>query len=365
MALERPLEGRPSTARCGGSSPTTRRSRPRAVADIAFGAPGTARGEPGRASATPRLQTSRGTARGRARAHGRRAHGHDRGRGRRRRVAVGSHQPVGGVTEIVGVGRCPSARRRGLGAAVTAALVAELAAAAPTSCSCRPAATTSRACTGGSASRASARPGSPARPCQAERVTRAVRRPGAVAVAGALTIAFSAILVKLADVQPATAAIFRCAYALPVLGVLAWLEDRRYGRRPLRDRRLAIPAGIFFAADLIFWHHAIADVGAGLATVLGNLQVVVVPFVAWLCSASARGAAARRAAARVQRRRADLRRARDRRLRRPSGARRGVRPRSPASATPASSSCCARPAPTCAARPARCSTRRRSRPSPR
>jgi drug/metabolite transporter (DMT)-like permease len=113
-------------------------------------------------------------------------------------------------------------------------------------------------------------------------VTRALERPGAVAVAGALTIAFSAILVKLADVEPATAAIFRCAYALPVLGVLAWYEDRRYGRRPLRERRLAIPAGIFFAADLIFWHHAIADVGAGLATVLGNTQVVVVPFAAWL-----------------------------------------------------------------------------------
>jgi drug/metabolite transporter (DMT)-like permease len=113
-------------------------------------------------------------------------------------------------------------------------------------------------------------------------VTRVLhRRPGVAAVAGALTIAFSAILVKLADVEPATAAIFRCAYALPVLGLIAYLEDRRYGPRPLRERRIAIPAGIFFAADLIFWHHAIADVGAGLATVLGNLQVVVVPFVAW------------------------------------------------------------------------------------
>jgi drug/metabolite transporter (DMT)-like permease len=113
-------------------------------------------------------------------------------------------------------------------------------------------------------------------------VTRVLhRRPGVAAVAGALTIAFSAILVKLADVQPATAAIFRCAYALPVLGVIAYLEDRRFGARPLRSRRIAIPAGIFFAADLICWHHAIGDVGAGLATVLGNLQVVVVPFVAW------------------------------------------------------------------------------------
>jgi drug/metabolite transporter (DMT)-like permease len=114
-------------------------------------------------------------------------------------------------------------------------------------------------------------------------VTRTLSaRPGAVAVAGALTIAFSAILVKLADVEPATAAIFRCFYALPALWLLAWMEDRRHGPRPLRERRLAIPAGIFFAADLIFWHHSIADVGAGLATVLGNTQVVVVPFVAWI-----------------------------------------------------------------------------------
>jgi drug/metabolite transporter (DMT)-like permease len=68
---------------------------------------------------------------------------------------------------------------------------------------------------------------------------------------------------------------------VPALYWLAWREDRRHGARPARDRRLAIPAGLFFAADLIFWHHAIGDVGAGLATVLGNLQVVVVPFAAW------------------------------------------------------------------------------------
>src|SRR3712207_9405494 len=48
-----------------------------------------------------------------------------------------------------------------------------------------------------------------------------------------------------------------------------------------RSSRLTALAGVFFAADLVFWHHAIADVGAGLATVLGNLQVVIVAYVAW------------------------------------------------------------------------------------
>lgn len=103
----------------------------------------------------------------------------------------------------------------------------------------------------------------------------------AFAVAGALTIAWSSILVEWADVSPETAAVFRCAYALPLLGLLAWREDRALGPRERRSRRLAALAGVFFAADLIFWHHAIADVGAGLATVLGNLQVAFVPLVAW------------------------------------------------------------------------------------
>lgn len=40
-------------------------------------------------------------------------------------------------------------------------------------------------------------------------------------------------------------------------------------------------AGALFAADLILWHHAIADVGAGLATTLANLQVVLVALAAW------------------------------------------------------------------------------------
>jgi drug/metabolite transporter (DMT)-like permease len=107
-------------------------------------------------------------------------------------------------------------------------------------------------------------------------------RPVLAAILGALTIAFSAIFVRLADVSPATAAIFRCAYALPLLGALAWYERRRYGPRAAGQARLAWIAGAFFAADLVLWHHAIEEVGAGLATVLGNTQVVFVPIAAWL-----------------------------------------------------------------------------------
>jgi drug/metabolite transporter (DMT)-like permease len=66
-----------------------------------------------------------------------------------------------------------------------------------------------------------------------------------------------------------------------VLAPLAWLEDRRYGPRPLKQRRLAWIAGILFAVDLVAWHQGVEEVGAGLATVLGNLQVVLVGLLAW------------------------------------------------------------------------------------
>ena len=102
------------------------------------------------------------------------------------------------------------------------------------------------------------------------------------AVLGAMVISFSAILVRLADVSPSTAAFFRCAYALPALALLAWHESRRYGPRTLRERVPLWIAGVMFAADLTFWHHSIEAVGAGLATVLGNIQVVLVGLLAWI-----------------------------------------------------------------------------------
>ncbi len=107
------------------------------------------------------------------------------------------------------------------------------------------------------------------------------RRPVPIVLAGALAIAFSAILYRYADVSPSTGAFFRCLWALPPLWLLARLEDRRFGGRPARARHLAWLAGAFFAADLILWHNAIEQVGAGLATVLGNTQVVLVAVAAW------------------------------------------------------------------------------------
>jgi drug/metabolite transporter (DMT)-like permease len=108
------------------------------------------------------------------------------------------------------------------------------------------------------------------------------RRPRLAALIGAMFIAFSGIFYRFAEVSPATATVFRCLYGLPILAFVAYLEHRRYGPLPSLVVRLSIIAGVFFAADLLSWHHAVDAVGAGLATVLGNLQVLVVPLVAWL-----------------------------------------------------------------------------------
>ncbi|NUR89766.1 MAG: DMT family transporter [Nonomuraea sp.] len=107
------------------------------------------------------------------------------------------------------------------------------------------------------------------------------RRIVMVAIAGALIISTSAPLVRLAGVSPATSAFFRCAYAVPPLIALAWLERRRLGPLPAKARNLAWIAGFIFAVNLLLWHTGIGYVGAGLSTVLGNLQVFIVAFAAW------------------------------------------------------------------------------------
>ncbi len=107
-------------------------------------------------------------------------------------------------------------------------------------------------------------------------------RPRASAVVGAAFIAFSGIFFRYSGASPTTATVFRCGLALPVLFVLLLYEDRRVGPRDRRARTFAVAAGFFFAFDLLLWMGAVLQVGAGLATVLANLQVVIVALAGWV-----------------------------------------------------------------------------------
>jgi drug/metabolite transporter (DMT)-like permease len=88
---------------------------------------------------------------------------------------------------------------------------------------------------------------------------------------------------RLAGTSASLTALGRCVFALPVLGALAWLGRRR-GAAPMPSRRrwLARLAGVILAADLIVWDHAIGAIGAGLGTVVGNLEVLIISLLAWL-----------------------------------------------------------------------------------
>jgi drug/metabolite transporter (DMT)-like permease len=107
------------------------------------------------------------------------------------------------------------------------------------------------------------------------------QRPVPAVLVGAVAIAFSGILFRLSHASASTGAFYRCVFALPPLWLLARHESRRYGRASRRAIALAWIAGAFFAADLVLWHNGIEQVGAGLATVLGNTQVVLVGLLAW------------------------------------------------------------------------------------
>lgn len=104
------------------------------------------------------------------------------------------------------------------------------------------------------------------------------RRDLRVVAAGACILGLTSILYDLSGVSPATGAFFRCIYALVPLALLALVQRRRRpGSGTTGPWMLkAVLAGIFLAVDLVLWHEAIHSIGAGLSTVLLNLQVLFV-----------------------------------------------------------------------------------------
>lgn len=121
----------------------------------------------------------------------------------------------------------------------------------------------------------------PVRPRTVRPGSRLLRHPAGGMAVGALCVSASAVLLGLARTDPGTASFYRCVLALPALVVLALPERRRQGAPPRGQFGLALLAGAAFAWDMLLWTQAIAEVGAGLSTVLVNVQVVLVPLLAW------------------------------------------------------------------------------------
>ncbi len=101
-------------------------------------------------------------------------------------------------------------------------------------------------------------------------------------LAGALCLSVSAVLVKLAGVDAATTALLRCAIAVPLLAPLALRERARRGPLPGAAIAWAVLAGVALGIDYAAWTASIYQVGAGISTVLVNVQVIVLPLLALL-----------------------------------------------------------------------------------
>ncbi|MEU4248726.1 DMT family transporter [Amycolatopsis sp. NPDC026612] len=105
--------------------------------------------------------------------------------------------------------------------------------------------------------------------------------PRLLAALGSFCISLSSVFIKVSHVSGSTSAFWRCLFALPVLLVLAGRERRKAGPAPRRRVLLPLLAGTGLGLDFVLWGEAIPRVGAGIATVLLAVQVVIVPLLAF------------------------------------------------------------------------------------
>ncbi len=112
-------------------------------------------------------------------------------------------------------------------------------------------------------------------------------RPALLVLAGAACTAVSGVFVKLSGVDAGSAAFWRCALALVVLVPLAVGEYRRLGARPGRLLALDAAAGALLGIDFVLWSACVLNLGASIAAVLLNVQVIVFPLLARLVSRTA------------------------------------------------------------------------------
>lgn len=95
---------------------------------------------------------------------------------------------------------------------------------------------------------------------------------------GAMMISFSAVWVKLSHVSPVVSAFYRVFFGgLFLLVILLLRKEKRW--RGWTCMGLSLSAALFFSLDLYAWHSCIGYVGPGLATILGNFEVFLVPLV--------------------------------------------------------------------------------------
>lgn len=101
---------------------------------------------------------------------------------------------------------------------------------------------------------------------------------------GSFAMAGSAAIVFDLDAEPMSVAAYRCLLAVPMLLPFVIWELRRVDRAQALPRSTLIGAvlgGVAIGVDYAFYNTSIGLIGPGIATVLINVQIVLLPLLAW------------------------------------------------------------------------------------
>jgi drug/metabolite transporter (DMT)-like permease len=104
-------------------------------------------------------------------------------------------------------------------------------------------------------------------------------------LAGGVAVGFSPIFARLSDLEPLASGFYRLAFAVPAIWIILKIAGEKVqplGTITPRDRINLIIAGLAFAADIGFWHLAIAQTTIAEATLFANTVPIIVTLVSVL-----------------------------------------------------------------------------------
>ncbi|WP_262693284.1 DMT family transporter [Kordiimonas aquimaris] len=103
---------------------------------------------------------------------------------------------------------------------------------------------------------------------------------------GGMAIGFAAIFMRLAPVAPTSAGFWRVMISIPAFMVIALVARGRQKTQPkpitMKVWIQITMVGVWFAADLFFWHWSVAETSVANATLLANLASVLTAVAGFL-----------------------------------------------------------------------------------
>ncbi len=91
---------------------------------------------------------------------------------------------------------------------------------------------------------------------------------------GSFCISFAAFFVKGASVDTSIIAFYRLLFGAAALFLFGLIQGVKLVP-PRSCLKLIVPAGFFFTCDILIWHKSILHVGPGIATIVGNFEVIM------------------------------------------------------------------------------------------